>query len=171
MRRVVAVGVAFGLVTGCSSSPDPTAEQTTAETAPSTPAATPTEVDTDVEVSIDNLEAGGGTVSASGSATVLDGTLISWELVPVDMENMEDFADGAVEVSGGAFDLEVDVADWQPGEVELWVAFQTVLGTTVEQPAEVIAVYGENGQNMTGPNVVEVGGLYRVEATATTSIG
>jgi hypothetical protein len=62
------------------------------------------------------------------------------------------------------------VSGWSPGKVELWVAFQTILGTSVEQPADVIAIYGELGEHMTGPSVVQAGDLYRVEDTATTTL-
>ena len=60
----------------------------------------------------------------------------------------------------------IDVSSWPSGNVEVWAAFQTIVGMTAKQPADLIVVYGEVGERLTGENVTTAGSMKRVELTA-----
>jgi hypothetical protein len=73
------------------------------------------------------------------------------------------FADGHIPVRDGRFTHSLDLSAWPTGQVEVWLAFQTILGTSVKQPDAVVARFGEMGEHLTGPNVSTSGGMKRVE--------
>lgn len=111
----------------------------------------------------------------SGNANLPDGALISYEVSheswgtrifsPAEMDVR--FADGTTEVRNGKYEFSVNVAQWPSGNIETWVAFQTILGTTVKQPQEVIDLYGELGEKIPDASAVQSGSLKRVEQTST----
>ena len=75
------------------------------------------------------------------------------------------FVDGNMLVSSGKF--EATLSDVPEGKLEVWVAFQTILGTEIRQPEVIISRFGEMGEKLTGPNVTEAGNLKRVEVIIT----
>jgi hypothetical protein len=48
-------------------------------------------------------------------------------------------------------------------KAEIWIAFQTILGTDIKQPQGVIDKYGELGEKMKGENMVKSGDIKRIE--------
>ena len=111
----------------------------------------------------------------SGETDLPTGTLIAYEVQhegfisqPV-TEKPQLFEDGELPVVDGRYKGSVSLAGWRPGRVTVWVAFQTILGTSVKQPDEVIAKFGKMGENLTGANVTTAGGsaasIKRVQVT------
>jgi hypothetical protein len=106
----------------------------------------------------------GDTLTVLGTATVLDGALIAWEAGSALQDKPDGrpaFARGHAEVRDGAFKFVVNVKGW-PKVLKVWVAFQTMLSEPVRQPAEVLALYGEQGELIEG-DTVTAGILHRVE--------
>lgn len=103
----------------------------------------------------------GDTLVVNGHATVPDGARVSWEVTHT--SHWEFQRDGASVVEGGQFGFTVHAGDWPKGSVEVWVGFQTALGATVHQPEHVIALYGRDGEHMTGDQVVGAGTLRRAQ--------
>jgi hypothetical protein len=123
----------------------------------------------------------------SGSTNLPDGAILVYEIKHNDVndpnfltkqakklsEGMHDellaesdkrFTEGHIEVRDGLWDVNVDVSNWIRGTVEVWVAFQTIIGTKTKQPDEIIEVYGQWGENLTGSQVTQSGeNLKRVE--------
>lgn len=107
----------------------------------------------------------------SGNANLPDGALISYEISheswgtrifsPAEMDVR--FAGGTTEVRNGKYEFSINVAQWPSGNIETWVAFQTILGTTVKQPQGVIGLYGEMGEKIPDASAVQSGPLKRVE--------
>ena len=103
----------------------------------------------------------GNRVLIEGFTNLPDGALISYE---VEHERiLEWMHDGHVPVKAGHFIQALDVRDWPPGRIKIWVAFQTILGMKVSQPPEVIARYGQMGERIEGNQVSTSGALRRVE--------
>lgn len=75
--------------------------------------------------------------------------------------------EGQLPVKAGHFIQALDVKDWPAGRIKVWVAFQTILGTSVEQPAEVIARYGEMGERIEGNQATTSGPMRRVAVERT----
>jgi hypothetical protein len=100
-----------------------------------------------------------------GTATVPDGALIAFEVTPVDpgVETVE----GTTAVRDSAFSEVVELTGWPPGEMEVWVAFQTILGSNGSQPDRVLELYGPMGKRVVGAQVQQVGTLRRVETART----
>jgi hypothetical protein len=100
-----------------------------------------------------------------GTATVPDGALIAFEVTPVDpgVETVE----GTTAVRDSAFSEVVELTGWPPGEMEVWVAFQTILGTDASQPDHILELYGPMGERMVGAQVQQAGTLRRVETART----
>ncbi len=107
-----------------------------------------------------------GTLELSGTATVPDGALIVYEVTQFPSDDLADdrLAEGSAPVKGGRYTAAVDVADFHSGQAEVWVAFQTI-----GQPDEVTALYGDEGQQITG-DVSEAGNLRRVEVTTSVDL-
>lgn len=98
-------------------------------------------------------------LSIAGTANLPNGALISYEAM-----RGEKFKEGAIKVENSQYRQELDVSDWSEGEIEVWVAFQTILGDR-NQPDEVIKIYGENGQNIPDVEATDAGYLKRIEIT------
>jgi len=119
---------------------------------------------TDVVVTITSATRSGSTLSVSGTATVPDGAYVAYEVVPTRSSNA--FREGAARVRNERFEFTANLSTFPSGSVEVWVAFVTVLGGPTydaKQPASVLQLYGNLGQNITGPNVTP-GPLRLVEA-------
>jgi hypothetical protein len=103
----------------------------------------------------------------SGTTNLSDEALLAYELTSDrgDQPAKPYGVQGIMPVSDGQF--EVTVLAVPSGRIEAWVAFQTVLGTGSQQPAELIERYGLMGEKMTGPQVVDVGGVRRAESVVT----
>ena len=78
--------------------------------------------------------------------------------------------EGQTTVSGGSFSSRADLAGWPAGDVEVWAAFQTVLGDGAQPPA-LIERFGSLGERLTGPNVTVAGDIRRVESSAVLPLG
>lgn len=74
--------------------------------------------------------------------------------------------EGETKVQDGKFEVPIDLTGWPGGKVEVWVGFQTIIGTDPVQPAFVTQSFGEMGEKMTGPNVRQVGTMRRAELTS-----
>src|SRR5690606_40002167 len=74
---------------------------------------------------------------------------------------------GQVTVAGGRFAIRRSVRGWGDA-VEIWAAFQ--MGPGAAQPAHVAELYGPNGENLTGPNVITIGSFRRVERAAVVAV-
>lgn len=99
----------------------------------------------DADISADQL-------SIRGATDLPDGTLLSYEAQQVDDPQLRWHAEGHAEVRGGRFEETVSVADWEFGDVEVYVSFPSSLGG-VQQPAGVVERFGERGERLTGTNV------------------
>ncbi len=120
-----------------------------------------------------SASAEGRTVTIAGETDLPDGTWLCYELrSPGDVTL---FSDGLIQVQGGRYERQVVLEDWPPGRVEVWLAFQTILGSMTEgslkQPPEIIEKFGELGENLVGDNVTKAGEMKRVELTAVAEIG
>jgi hypothetical protein len=104
-----------------------------------------------------------------GRTDLPDGARIAWEVSPSD-PSVPNHSDGLADVSGGRWSASVDVADWQSGNVEVWAAFQTILGTKETQMPDIITKFGPMGEKLTGPNVTQAGDIRRVETTITVEL-
>ncbi|MGJ9460326.1 hypothetical protein [Oceanobacillus sp. CF4.6] len=106
------------------------------------------------------------TLTVSGETNLPNGTLLTYEVSHLD--DFEKYSTGEIEVIDGDYHTEIDISDWPEGDINVWLAFQTILGTTVEQPKEVIEKYGEMGENLEGDNVTD-GDMKRIELEETVS--
>jgi hypothetical protein len=83
------------------------------------------------------------------------------------------FAEGDAPVAAGRYSAVIDISNWKPGSVEIWVAFQTVIGKK-KQPPAVVERYGQMGEYLQGSNVTKAGGravsMNRVELIRTVQI-
>jgi hypothetical protein len=108
----------------------------------------------------------------SGRRLYIEGTgrsrtapLIAFEVTPVDPG--VDTVEGTTAVRDSAFSEVVELTGWPPGEMEVWVAFQTILGTDASQPDHILELYGPMGERMVGAQVQQAGTLRRVETART----
>lgn len=74
---------------------------------------------------------------------------------------------GHIPVKAGRFIQALDIREWPAGRIKVWVAFQTILGTGVKQPAKIIARYGQMGERIKGNQVTMDGPMRRVEVERT----
>lgn len=118
------------------------------------------EISTLVELTLD-AELDGDLLKFGGNTNLPDKTIIAYEVWHE--EDFEQFEDGYIEVNNGAYEEEISLNDWPDGEIGVWVAFQTILTTTTEQPKEIIKVFGEKGENIKGNNLTKSGILNRIE--------
>lgn len=120
-------------------------------------------------------EISGESLIISGTATVPDGALIAYEITDSawreggfdeDGNPLGQWIEGNVPVESGTYSTKVNTNEMSPGEIEIWLAFQTIL-SGAEQPPEIVELYGSMGESITGPDVIETGGMKRVETTVT----
>ncbi len=119
----------------------------------------------DVSFTMD-AEIQGQELTISGAATVPDGAIICYEVTASDRVVLGNFARGGIKVDDGSYLAAIDISEFEPSELQVWAAFQTVMASSSgKQPPEIIEQYGEAGEKMTGEQVVKSGALYRVEKT------
>lgn len=110
------------------------------------------EISTNVEMKSD-AKINGNSIVIEGKTNLPNDTLIAYEVTHE--EDFEYFTDGVMKVEDGTYAEEVDINEWPNGEIKVWTSFQTILGTSTEQPKEIIEVFGEAGENIKGDNVTE----------------
>ena len=105
-----------------------------------------------------------GVLRIEGTTDLRDGALLGYEIrheyMDVDPETPMDmlFQEGTVTVADGRFAAEADISNFEPGEIEVWVAFQmSFLNRDLQQPAPIIRQFGEHGELLEGPNVTDRG--------------
>jgi hypothetical protein len=105
------------------------------------------------------------TLLVRGETNLPDKTILAYEVVPVDdalFGQYGPYAYGIVPVDNGAYAININTAEFPSGVVEVWVRLLIGPGA-VEQPQEVVALYGPSGEKLTGQHVVEYGIFKRVE--------
>ena len=131
------------------------------------------QADTTVNLTLEaNLD--GDVLTVEGTTDLPDAALIAYEVrherltTDVELPLEQLFAEGNMTVSDGGYTSTVDLKDWPQRSIEVWVAFQTIHGKGAEQPAQIIERFGELGENLEGPNVIDLGEVgKRVELTTT----
>jgi hypothetical protein len=107
----------------------------------------------------------GDTLFITGSTDLPNGALIAYEIrhegaaTRTDVPIKKLFQEGNATVTNGGYAATVSVNGWPRGKIEVWAAFQTVLGTDARQPAEVISRFGELGEKLQGNNVTKAGSM------------
>lgn len=151
--------LAASLLAACGSPTTPHSGRSPSSEAEKRDTSTPSRI---VRIEV-NGAVDGDILSVSGTATVPDGSLIAWEAGDA-LTNKPDgemaFEDGISLVTEGGFTFDVNVKGW-PSTIKVWVAFQTILGTSTNQPPDVVALYGEQGELMEGDTIMS-GTLKRV---------
>lgn len=113
----------------------------------------------------------GDTLVITGSTDLPNGTLIAYEirhegeytpLATVAVPSLNSFSIGTSATES--------LKGWPPGKIEVWGAFQTILGRNAKQPPEVISRFGELGEKLQGNNVTKAGSTKRVEVTETLAL-
>lgn len=102
----------------------------------------------------------GNVLAVSGTTSLLDGSVISWEMGRDRGGGLWDtYLSGEAEVRGGEFSFQANV-DSIPGN-KLYALLKFSFFSSVNQPEQVREKYGERGQNMKGDHV-HFYGDYRV---------
>ena len=110
------------------------------------------------------VERDGGLVHIDGNTDLPDDAILAFEVrhegyeidpeTPIDML----FAEGLTTVSNGEFHIEVNISSFEPGEIEIWVAFQMrFINSSRTQPRQVIRQFGDRGELLQGDNVTDHG--------------
>lgn len=100
----------------------------------------------------------GHTILIEGATDLPDQTVIEWELRHEHMNTRRDIPlhkmcnEGHVVVHDHHYHIEVSLAGWPSGSIEVWVAFQP-LSYGTRQPARINWLYGRSGENIEGENV------------------
>ncbi|MBI1181240.1 MAG: hypothetical protein GC201_11835 [Alphaproteobacteria bacterium] len=120
--------------------------------------------DTAVAIAVDAVLSG-DTLSIDGKATVPDGAWIVYAAYRVETPQTRET--GYARVADGRFSATADVSGWPAGAIQVDAHFQTMLPAK-RQPPAVIERYGESGERMTGPSVVEGGESFRAAIASAT---
>ena len=110
------------------------------------------------------VERDGGRVHIEGNTDLPDDAILAFEVrhegyeidpeTPIDML----FAEGLTTISNGEFQIEVNISSFEPGEIEVWVAFQMrFINSNRTQPRQVIRQFGDRGELLQGDNVTNHG--------------
>ena len=102
----------------------------------------------------------GGVIAITGATDLRDGALLGYELrhkdmnfdpeTPIDML----FQEGRMTVFDGQYGVTVDIRNFEPGEIEVWVAFQMdFVNSEVRQSNRIITQFGDRGELLEGLNV------------------
>jgi hypothetical protein len=140
------------------------------DTAPIDPGAGDTLVALDASGGIED-----GVLAVEGTATVPDGAMLSYVVMPIAedgalIQGVQ--AHSVTYVRNEEFSFEVPIAEWEGDKLNVWVAFYTTItdttpgGVTIEQPDEVIQLYGETGERIEG-ETRQLGEVTAVEAAFT----
>lgn len=117
-----------------------------------------------IELTLDGSRSGSD-ILFSGITNLPDGVLITYEVtIPETLYEENYFVEtGNLSIKDGKYSGEVNNFPVEKGKAEIWVSFQTILGTDIKQPQGVIDKYGELGEKMEGDNVVKSGYIKRIE--------
>jgi hypothetical protein len=107
----------------------------------------------------------GSLLMVEGMTDLPNRTLLLYEVTEVSAAPRTE--SGTMPVLDGRYARQVDIAGWTADTIVVWVGFQTVLDGNEQQPAEVLARFGEMGEFLYGDNVTESNGLKRVEVSQT----
>ena len=130
----------------------------------------PPTVELTMEASLDR-----GRLRIAGTTDLRDGALLGYEVrhedmnfdpeTPIDML----FTEGTVTVTDGRYATEVDIRNFEPGEIEVWVAFQMrFINSDAQQPGPIVRQFGQHGELLEGANVTDWANEgKRVELTST----
>ena len=100
----------------------------------------------------------GHTILIEGTTDLPDQTVIEWELRHEQLFKRQDIPVGRMCNEGHAvvhdhhYRVEVSLAGWPSGSIEVWVAFQP-LSYGTRQPARISSMYGSSGERIEGENV------------------
>lgn len=127
-------------------------EEPTEEVSESTNEPQPSEVEPEkemVEVAFDeNISITNNKATINGTTNLADGALLYYEIR--NDGNDQDRLDGNIEVSEGQFNGELDISGFSNGLISVELRFYPF-----QQDEELIALYGEAGEKMTGEKVSE----------------
>ncbi len=111
-----------------------------------------------------HVERDGARVQLEGTTDLTDGAILAYELrheqVDHDPETPRDmlFREGRMTVSNGRYAAEIDISSFEPGEIEVWVAFQMdFINSDLTQPGGILRQFGERGELLEGGNVTDLG--------------
>jgi hypothetical protein len=96
----------------------------------------------------------GSTAHVEGTTTLPEGAVIDYYYWHADdaVNSRNDGAHGGTAtVRDGRFAFTSDLSDWPSGRVTLYTQFS--VGWGIEQPADVIARFGSEGEHLAGPQV------------------
>jgi hypothetical protein len=128
----------------------------------STPRPTSTSVRLDLEARVE-----GRTIVIAGTTDLPDGVYLLWEVDTLAYGVPGEIVQGEVRTAGGRFEDRVDVSGWPVGKVDVWVGFELFSDSDYQQPREVVDWFGPLGENLTGPNVRDMGDYRRVDDAVT----
>ena len=145
-----------------------------AEFAPATVAEAPTEADSEsdgADFVMESAVIADGILYLEGSGSLPDGALISYEIKHdgFDVGDYDGYETGQIELAGGAFTFAMSVEDWPVGQALISLTFE-MQPNGDPQPAAVVEAYGEGGEDLIGPNVVEFGGRKTITVTGEAEI-
>jgi hypothetical protein len=107
----------------------------------------------------------GRVLRIEGRTDLPDNARIDWQARHAEMNTRRDFPvermsnSGRVAVRGGRYSATVDLSAWPNGAIEVWVAFEPLVYNN-DQPRFVTRLFGEYGQQLSGPNI-ETNGQFR----------
>jgi len=98
-----------------------------------------------------------------GTSDLPDGTILLYEVRHERLEHDPEtpiqmlLVEGSMTVDQGAFEAVVDLSNFEPGDVDVWVALEMQLSGGATQPRETVRRFGSDGARMEGGNVVDLG--------------
>ncbi len=94
----------------------------------------------------------GNVLAVSGATSLLDGSVISWNIGRDRGEGAWDtYLSGVTEVRAGQFSFQADVDSIPGDKLYAWLVFSFF--SSANQPEQVREKYGERGQNLEGDHV------------------
>lgn len=90
-----------------------------------------------------------GTAQVTGTTTLPDGAVLYYSFAHESLA-LED-AGGSARVQDGRFSFAKDLSAWPTGSVTLYLEFSIANYGGDEQPADVVAIFGSQGEHLDGP--------------------
>lgn len=113
----------------------------------------------------------GTVLKLSGTTNLPDGAIIVWDISPgPNYQGQFEFdmvKEGTAKVENGKWQASISLENMPKGEIEIWVGFQTIMRESEKQPPQIIEMYGEMGERITGPLAQKSGYITRAELTKT----
>lgn len=109
-------------------------------------------------------ELDGNSLRIRGRATVPDGAWIIYAAYSVAEPRWR--VTGYTRIQDDKFAAEAHIGNWPPGEIAVDAHFQILLPER-EQPPDIVARFGRNGERMRGKSVVQGGGGFRAAIAST----